>query len=138
MLKTDCIFCKIVNNEIPSKIIFENDKILAFLDINPISKGHTIVITKNHYSTIESIPEEELSELFLSVKKISILIRKKLKIDGYNILLNNYRAAGQIIDHIHVHIIPRRTDDNLINLEIPKEQATQSELEEVLKLIIKN
>lgn len=132
----DCIFCKIVNGEIPSKIVFEDDTNIAFLDINPISSGHTVVIPKKHYSTIETLPDKELSELFIAVKKVASLIHEKLDIDGYNIVQNNFRAAGQAIKHSHVHIIPRNRGDRKIELKIPKESASDKELERVLEKIV--
>ncbi|MFX1522667.1 MAG: HIT family protein [Promethearchaeota archaeon] len=128
----DCIFCKIVEKVIPSKIIFENELNLAFLDISPISKGHTIIIPKNHYSTLEDIPEHELVETIKVVKKIATRIYQILSIDGYNILQNNYAAAGQVINHFHVHIIPRNNGDDKFRLEIPRNQANDTELNEVL------
>ena len=112
MKEKDCIFCKITNREIPSKVLFENNLVLAFLDISPISKGHTIVITKNHFSNLEEIPDYELTEIYKEVKKLATLIHKKLKIDGFNILQNNFTAAGQVINHFHVHIIPRSFKDD--------------------------
>ena len=136
MIKDDkCIFCKIIEKSIPSKVLFENDKNLAFLDIFPVSKGHTIVIPKNHYKNLEEIPNNELSELFEIVKKLSILIHKKLKVDGYNILQNNFRAAGQVVNHFHVHIIPRSNEDGKFKLFIPKKQAKEEELNQILKII---
>lgn len=136
MIKDDkCIFCKIIEKSIPSKVLFENDKNLAFLDIFPVSKGHTIVIPKNHYKNLEEIPNNELSELFEIVKKVSILIHKKLKVDGYNILQNNFRAAGQVVNHFHVHIIPRSNEDGKFKLFIPKKQAKEEELNQILRII---
>jgi len=136
MIKDDkCIFCKIIEKSIPSKVLFENDKNLAFLDIFPVSKGHTIVIPKNHYKNLEEIPNNELSELFEIVKKVSILIHKKLKVDGYNILQNNFRAAGQVVNHFHVHIIPRSNEDGKFKLFIPKNQAKEEELNQILRII---
>lgn len=136
MIKDDkCIFCKIIEKSIPSKVLFENDKNLAVLDIFPVSKGHTIVIPKNHYKNLEEIPNNELSELFEIVKKVSILIHKKLKVDGYNILQNNFRAAGQVVNHFHVHIIPRSNEDGKFKLFIPKKQAKEEELNQILRII---
>ncbi len=136
MIKDDkCIFCKIIKKSIPTKVLFENDKNLAFLDIFPVSKGHTIVIPKNHYKNLEEIPNNELSELFEIVKKVSILIHKKLKVDGYNILQNNFRAAGQVVNHFHVHIIPRSNEDGKFKLLIPKKQAKEEELNQILRII---
>ncbi|MHA2282940.1 MAG: HIT family protein [Promethearchaeota archaeon] len=132
MNETDCIFCKIINREIPSKIVFENDLNLAFLDISPISKGHTIIIPKNHYFTLEDIPDHELAETIKLVKKISMRIYQILQIDGYNILQNNFTAAGQVINHFHIHIIPRSFDDDKFRVKIPRNQASDEELNEIL------
>ena len=128
----ECIFCKIVRSEIPSKVVFENEFNLAFLDINPISRGHTIVIPKKHFSNIENIPYDELTRLYKVVKDLSLLIHKKLQIDGYNILQNNFTAAGQVVKHFHVHIIPRNLDDDTLRIKIPRNQATEEELNNVL------
>ena len=135
MKDKDCIFCKIIDREIPSKIVFESNLNLAFLDIFPISRGHTIVIPKNHYVNLEDIPDDKLSELFKSVKKIATIIHNKLKIDGYNILQNNYKAAGQDINHIHVHIIPRNLDEKRLRFEIPRNQATEDDLNSILGIL---
>ncbi|MFX1237277.1 MAG: HIT domain-containing protein [Promethearchaeota archaeon] len=136
MMKDDnCIFCKIVNNELPSKKVYEDQKFLAFLDIFPILEGHTIVIPKEHYMNIEDIEGTILSDLFILVKKISTHIHKSLKLEGYNILQNNFKAAGQVIDHIHIHIIPRKENDDRFKIKIPRTQAKDQDLNNVLKLI---
>ena len=135
MKNKNCIFCKIIDREISSKIIFENKLNLAFLDIFPISRGHTIVIPKNHYTNLEDIPDDKLSELFKSVKQIATIIHNKLKIDGYNILQNNYKAAGQDITHIHVHIIPRNLDEKRLRFKIPRNQATEDDLNSILSIL---
>ncbi|MFW9938885.1 MAG: HIT family protein [Candidatus Thorarchaeota archaeon] len=131
----DCVFCQIIERQIPSKIFFENDYNLAFLDIYPVSKGHSIVIPKNHYANLEEIPDEELSRLYRDIKKIARLIHKKLNLDGYNILQNNFKAAGQVINHFHVHIIPRNENDARFSMKIPRNQANDKDLDEVLEII---
>jgi histidine triad (HIT) family protein len=131
----DCIFCQIVEKKIPSKIVFEEERCLAFLDIFPISNGHTIVIPKEHYQNLEDIPNQELLETYKFVKKVAVLIHNKLKIDGYNILQNNFKSAGQEINHFHIHIIPRRKNDQLFRLKIPKSQATEQDLEKALRML---
>lgn len=131
----DCIFCKIIAKEIPSKILYQNNDTIAFLDIFPISQGHTIVIPKKHYTNLETIPINELYEVIGAVKIVSNLIYKNLNIDGYNILQNNYKAAGQVINHFHIHIIPRSRGDGKFKLIIPREQATEEELDQTLKII---
>lgn len=107
----NCVFCKIVNNEIPSYKIYEDDNILAFLDIAPVSPGHALVITKKHYKNLEEIPENELALLINVVKKIGKSIKENLQVLGYNVSENNDPVAGQIIPHIHFHVIPRKAND---------------------------
>ena len=135
MIEKDCIFCKIIEKKIHSQIIFENELDIAFLDISPISEGHTIVIPKKHYSNLEDIPDYELTELFKVVKKLAIIIHKKLKIDGYNILQNNFTAAGQVIKHFHVHIIPRNFDDEKFRIKIPRNQSSEEELNKIYRIL---
>jgi len=132
MYKEDCLFCKIAREEIPCKKVFEDDFTLAFLDIRPMTKGHTIVIPKNHYETLADISNKDITNLFQSVKKVAHILYNKLDIDGYNIVMNNYEAAGQVIKHSHVHIIPRNKRDGLIKLEIPKKEAAEEQLINVL------
>ena len=135
-MNEDCIFCQIIKKKIPSKNVFEDNRFLAFLDIFPISKGHTIIVTKKHYRNLEDIPEQELAGIFKVVKKLAVLIHNKLKIDGYNILQNNFESAGQEINHFHIHIIPRNINDQKFRLKIPRNQATEQELNYVLNLIL--
>jgi len=135
MNNDDCIFCKIIAKEIPSKILYENEDTIAFLDIFPISQGHTIVIPKKHYATLKTIPIKILYEVMGAVKIVSNLIYKNLNIDGYNILQNNYKAAGQMVNHFHIHIIPRSSSDGKFKLIIPREQATEEVLNQTLKII---
>ena len=131
----DCIFCKIIERKIQANIIFENEQGLALLDIFPISRGHTIIITKNHYPTLEDVPNHELCKLFEIVKKISKLIHDKLEIDGYNILQNNFSAAGQLINHFHIHIIPRSINDRKFSIKTPRINASKEELDNVLNIL---
>ncbi|PIR13634.1 HIT family protein [Candidatus Falkowbacteria bacterium CG11_big_fil_rev_8_21_14_0_20_39_10] len=108
-----CIFCKIVAGEIPSHKIYEDENVLAFLDIAPVNPGHILVITKNHYTNFEDTPEEELANLIKAIKKVGRAIKKGLGASGYNVTENNDPAAGQIIPHIHFHVIPRNKGDGL-------------------------
>ena len=115
--------------------MYQNNNTIAFLDIFPISQGHTIVIPKKHYTNLQNIPIDELHKVMETVKIVSNLIYKNLNIDGYNILQNNYKAAGQVINHFHIHIIPRNSTDGKFKLIIPREQATEEELDQTLKII---
>ena len=107
----NCIFCKIAKGEIPSNKVYEEGDIFAFLDIQPASRkgGHTLIIPKKHYETIDEIPEALLNKVMKVVKKVSIAIMKLS--DGVNIVQNNKKASGQFVPHIHFHVIPRYKDD---------------------------
>ncbi len=116
----DCIFCKIVRKEIPSSIVYEDRGSLAFLDISPLNKGHTLVIPKNHYETIADIPEKEIGELARVVRNVAIAVKKATGAPGINITQNNGRAAEQLVPHAHFHIIPRFGGDGIILSHLKK------------------
>lgn len=109
----DCIFCKIVNKEIPAKIFFENEKYLAFLDITPNTIGHSLVIPKEHVDNFSSESDQQAAEHIKVVHQIAPQLVNVLGADGYNVAINNGAAAGQLIMHAHWHIIPRYHDDGL-------------------------
>lgn len=109
----DCIFCKILKGEIPSSKIYENDKVLAFLDIMPVHKGHTLVIPKEHYETILDIPEDLLKESIVVLKKVSKAVKQGVEADGISIGQSNFKAANQAVPHLHFHIMPRFDNDGL-------------------------
>ena len=109
----DCIFCKIINKEIPSSIIYEDDNYLCFLDIAPNTRGHSLVIPKQHTNNFTALDNDKAGELAKTVHKLAPQIAKALDADGYNLGLNNGAAAGQIVDHVHWHIIPHYDGDDL-------------------------
>ena len=102
-----CIFCKIVGKQAPSSIIYEDETVMAFLDIRPLNIGHTLVISKAHYVDIFDIPEEQLSQIYNIAKQVSFAIKKATRADGISVIQQNGKAAGQDIFHIHVHVVPR-------------------------------
>ncbi len=108
---TSCLFCKIVNKEIPSSIIYEDKEFLSFLDISPLNKGHALVMPKQHYKTFLDLPKKELSGINLVCQKIAAGIVKATNAHGFNLIQNNNAAASQSVDHVHFHIVPRFTDD---------------------------
>ena len=124
----NCIFCQIIKKEIPARIVYEDAKFLAFLDIEPNTHGHTLVIPKNHADNFTSMSSVAAAELIQVVHKIAPQLVEVLDADGYNLAINNGRAAGQLVDHAHWHIIPRWTDDNLIHW--PHSQIAKEKLEE--------
>ena len=105
------IFEKIANREIPATIVYEDEESLAFMDIGPIIKGHTLVIPKTSYDPITETPDEVVAHLMVVAKRIAAAQMKALGADGVNIMQNNGKAAGQEVPHIHIHVIPRFTDD---------------------------
>lgn len=110
----DCIFCKILNGDIPSNKVFENDNFIAILDAFPANEGHTLVIPKKHYENIFEIDEDTLKEGFSIAKKIAHSIEKALNVKDVNILQNNGALAGQTVNHFHIHIIPRKENDKVV------------------------
>jgi histidine triad (HIT) family protein len=128
----DCLFCKIIRGDIPSKKVYESENVFAFLDIFPIAEGHTVVVPKNHFYNLLDFPDEEIGPYFIELKKIATILKDKLGGDGFNILQNNFRSAGQVVPHLHYHIIPRKEKDGVIKLKISKQKATDEELDRIL------
>jgi len=126
----DCIFCKIVKGEIPNTTLFENEHVLSFLDIMPAAKGHALVIPKKHYSTLLDMPHGELKDVIEAVQKVATATMVALPdMGGFNVLQSNHEVAGQIIPHVHFHIIPRKKNDKL---DFAWEQGKE-EIEELKK-----
>ena len=109
----DCLFCKIVKGEIPCAKVYEDDDIMAFLDIAPVNKGHTLVIPKKHYVDFLDMPDDIVQKLFTATKKITKAVVEGVKADGFNFGMNNKKAGGQLVMHAHLHIMPRFNDDGL-------------------------
>jgi len=126
-----CVFCKIVAGEIPSYKVYEDEKVLAFLDIKPVHPGHILVIPKKHAANLEEISEEDLKAVITVVKHIGSLIKNNLKYESYNVIENNDPVAGQEIPHLHFHLIPRLENDGL-NLWAHQEYKP-GEAEEILR-----
>jgi histidine triad (HIT) family protein len=129
----DCLFCKIIAGEIPCYKVYEDEDVLAFLDIAPFSFGHTLVIPRKHFANLEEINEESLVKLILIVKKVAAAIKNGLGSAGYNISVNNDPVAGQMIPHLHFHIIPRSEGDGLVLW--PQGKYGEGEAEEVMEKI---
>lgn len=108
----NCIFCKIIRNEIPSSKVYEDEYSLAFLDIHPKNQGQTLVIPKEHSENIYELPDETMARLSLAVKEVAIAVKNGLNADGINIIMNNEEPAGQIVFHTHIHVVPRFNKDN--------------------------
>ena len=105
-MSESCIFCKIARKEAPANTLYEDEKVISFLSIQPINIGHTLVVPKKHYENIYKFPEEEVAYLYKIVKKLAHAVKKAVDAEGIRIVQNNGEAAGQVIFHLHVHIIP--------------------------------
>ncbi len=136
MAGEDCIFCGIVAGKIPCIKVFEDPGHLAFLDINPRNPGHTLVIPKRHYEVVMDMPEAEAGKLFELVKRMSVNIKNGTKADGISIMQNNYKIAGQVVPHVHFHVIPRFAAEGPPSLEsiLPVKKMP----EEILRKIADN
>lgn len=108
----DCIFCKIVAGEIPCHKLYEDEHVLAFLDIGPLSAGHTLVIPKGHYEAIDQVPAEVAASMGRVIPSLSKAIRQATGAESWNLLQNNGASAGQVVPHVHLHIIPRFAGDS--------------------------
>ncbi len=109
----DCIFCKIIKGEIPSAKVYEDEQCYAFLDIGPLSWGHTLLVPKKHYERITEMPADEVAVLTSVIPKLAAAVIQATDAEGLNVLQNNGRVAGQAVPHLHVHLIPRHTGDGL-------------------------
>ena len=135
MRKDNCIFCKIVNGEIPSKTIYEDEMFRAILDLGPASKGHALLIPKDHASDLYELPDETAGKVLILAKKLATQMTEKLGCEGFNLVQNNGEVAGQTVHHFHLHLIPRYTDDNQVIGWVPGEPS-QDELEAIRKQIV--
>lgn len=134
MKKEDCIFCKIVRGELPSKTIYEDDDFRVILDLKPVTRGHALIIAREHADNLYELPEETAGKAMILARRLAGVLREKLHCDGLNLMQNNGEVAGQTVSHFHLHMIPRYEGDGQeINL-VPGE-ATQEELEAVRKQI---
>ena len=131
---SDCIFCKIIVGEIPNYTIYEDDFALAFLDITPRTKGHTLVIPKVHAENLLELDEKYAEKLLVTVKKTQEKLNDVLKPDGYNVGWNHGKAGGQLVPHLHIHIMPRYNNDGGANMHAIVNNPGDESVEEVYKL----
>jgi len=130
----DCIFCKIANGEIPCHKVYEDAENLAFLDVKPHAQGHTVVIPKTHVMTVLELNEKKYISLMSAVKKVMGLIQKKIDPDGFNAGWNHNTAGGQVVPHLHIHVMPRYNGDNGGSMHSIIKNPGKKSVEEVAKL----
>ncbi|MFW6285835.1 MAG: HIT family protein [Nanoarchaeota archaeon] len=134
LMKDNCIFCKISKKEIDSKIVFEDDKVMAILDINPATMGHLLLLPKEHYMIMPMVPDELLGHMSIISKYLSDLLQETFNAKDVNVFIANGAAAGQQSQHFMMHVIPRYDDDG-INFNLEGEKLNENELEDLsLKL----
>jgi len=129
-----CLFCKIIAGEIPATKVYEDDTVLAFLDIRPVNIGHTLVIPKAHHTNLYDTPDETLAHMMTIAKKLSVAIKGSLNTDGINIEMNNDPVAGQIIFHSHIHIIPRFSGDGFKHWHSARDYNKDEDMEVAQKI----
>lgn len=129
---SDCVFCKIIRGEIPSKKVYDDKDVIAFLDINPANPGHTLVVPKKHSEDLTKSNEDDIAKAMHVVKKITASLKEKMNAIGVNVLQNNGKAAGQIVGHTHFHVIPRYPNDVVV-ISYQRQQIPDEELEEIRK-----
>lgn len=133
----DCIFCKIVAGKIPCTKIYEDDDILSFMDINPISEGHTLVVTKAHYEYAHQCAPELMAKLASKLPMIAKAVFEVSGADGYNILCNSGKASGQEVPHLHYHIIPRFEGDGVFSKWPAGDYESKDRMNDICKQIVK-
>ena len=130
---SDCIFCKLAGGEIPTATLYEDDDFRVILDAGPATKGHCLILPKEHYADLYEIPEDLLMKAAVLAKKIAVKMTRAMNCDGFNIVQNNKPAAGQTVFHFHIHLIPRYTNDRQNILWKPGE-LTPDAAKEILSL----
>jgi histidine triad (HIT) family protein len=132
MSEADCIFCRIAEKEASANLIYEDEEVVAFLDIKPLNEGHTLVVPKKHYAFIYEVPDEEVAHLYTIAKRVAIAVKQGVNADGITIAQQNERGAGQDVFHVHVHVIPRYEGQRLPRFEDVRE-ASRKKLDEVAR-----
>ena len=130
-----CIFCKIINHEIPSYKLYEDESVLAFLDISQVTKGHTLVIPKKHYANYLECDKEVLQHMNVVAQDLAIKLKNVLHAEGMNILSNVGEVAGQSVPHFHIHLIPRYSEDDACVIKF--NESPEQDLEALVKEITK-
>ncbi|MFR8237405.1 MAG: HIT family protein [Dorea sp.] len=131
MRDENCIFCKIANGEIPSTTVYEDDDFRVILDLSPASKGHALILPKEHYANLYELPDEAASKVLIVAKNVVAKMTKALGCDGYNLVQNNGEVAGQTVFHFHMHLIPRYKEDQ-VGLGWKMGELTDADREDIL------
>ena len=138
MRDDNCIFCKLANGVIPTNSIYEDDNFNVILDMSPATKGHALILPKEHYKNLYEIPEDTAADVMKLAKKMAVEMTEKLNADGFNLVQNNNEVAGQTVFHFHMHLIPRYKDDGQrIKIAWVPGEPTAEELTEIKNTLTK-
>src|SRR3989338_1954831 len=132
--KKQCIFCQIIEGKVQSRKVYEDDSVIAILDVNPANPGHMLIMPKEHYSIMPQMPDEETGHIFAVAKALSNAALRSLEVQGSNIIVANGVAAGQRAQHFMIHLIPRKENDN-IHFQMPQKTIDDSELKKIRKML---
>ncbi len=133
----DCLFCKIANKEIPSEVIHEDAVSIAFLDVNPLTLGHAVIIPKHHARNILDLPDKVVGPVFQAVKTVTEMLNRAFKPEGFTIGINHGRISGQTVDHLHIHVIPRYPGDGGGSMHSVVRYPPREDIKEAKEKIIK-
>lgn len=134
---SECLFCGIIAGKIPTNKVFENEDALALLDINPRNPGHTLVVPKKHYETLMDMPEKEAGKYFEAVKKVTNMVQNAMQAHGISLGQSNGKVAGQVVPHVHFHIIPRFATEGPRSIEeaIPPKRLDEESMKKIAETI---
>lgn len=136
MRDDSCIFCKLANGDIPTKTVYEDENFRVILDLSPATKGHALILPKNHYKNLYELPEETAADVMKLAKKMAVMMTEKLHADGFNLVQNNNEVAGQTVFHFHLHLIPRYNGDGQ-NINWVPGNPSAEELAEIKDILTK-
>ena len=134
----DCPFCRIVSGEAAASIVYEDKNVLAFMDLSPATVGHTLVVPREHWENIYEVPEETLTKLITVVKHVSVAVKKTFDADGIMVIQNNGRAAGQMVFHLHFHVIPVNSNSEIRRGHHGRVASERARLDETAQKIREN
>ncbi len=136
-MKDNCVFCRIVAGEIPAAKLYEDEQVLAFLDIAPVNRGHALVIPKRHFFSVTEIPAETAGHMLAVAGRLGGALLRAVDADGFNLILSNGTVAGQVVPHTHLHVIPRFPEDGIVLPSRHVEYADAAEKEAVVAAVHK-
>lgn len=137
-MSDNCIFCNISKGTISSETIYEDNYVRAILDVHPIAPGHTMILPKNHAETILDVDDADASHIFLALKRVTAILKKSLNPDGFTIGINHGKWAGQVVEHLHIHVVPRWKDDGGKSIHSVVQNTPKESLTETKNRIINN